>query len=177
MMGLLVQAGGANPHGRIEFAHLGTELSAVVHPLRSPRGNHEVLGAMVLVSDITSEVNAKQARQDLIAQLSHELKTPLHVINMYSEMMVEEPEGVDPLTLEAGNTIHDEVERITALINNILSLSRIEMGSIKVDRTRTRLDDLLRDSVMTLSEKPGRLTSRAITSNRPLRVWCMSIRS
>ena len=51
--------------------------------------------------------------------------------------------------MEAGNTIHDEVERVIALINNILSLSRMEMGSVKVERTRTRLVDLLRDALIT----------------------------
>ena len=123
LLGLLARpsAGTGSTHGTVEFQRDATRLEASAHPLRSPRGSHELLGTLVLVADVTSEANAKQAHQDLIAQLSHELKTPLHVINLYSEMLIEAEEGADQLRLEAGNTIHDEVERVIALINNILS--------------------------------------------------------
>ena len=49
------------------------------------------------------------------------------------------------LRVEAGNVISDEVERVTALINNMLSMSRIEMGNVQIERRRTRLGDLLGD--------------------------------
>ena len=69
---------------------------------------------------------------------------------MYSEMLLEDEDGTHALRIEAGNVIHDEVERITALINNMLSLSRIELGNIKLERRRTRLNDLLEDAFATV---------------------------
>ena len=98
----------------------------------------------MVFSDVTLESMAKQARKELIAQLSHELKTPLHVVGMYAEMLLDPEEDGAELQVEAGNVIIDEVERVTALINNMLSISRIEMGSVQVDRRRTRLGDLLK---------------------------------
>jgi len=50
------------------------------------------------------------------------------------------------LRVDAVNTIVDEVQRMTALINDLLNISRIETGSISLDRHRTRLHDLLRDT-------------------------------
>ena len=54
------------------------------------------------------------------------------------------------------NTIHDEVERMTGLVNNLLSIARIEMGSIDLDKQRIRIGDLLED----IGENLGRLASR-----------------
>ncbi len=126
-------------------------IAVTAYPLFSPRERLEVLGTLVVFSDITAEVLAKQARKDLVAQLSHELKTPLHVIGMYSEMLLEDGVDAEAIRIEAGNVIHDEVERVSALITNMLSISRIEMGSVQLKRRRTRLGDLLQDALDAIS--------------------------
>ena len=148
---------GPSPHASIggvaeieTNSHTGQRVSATAFPLFSPAERTELLGTLVVLSDVTAENLAKQARKELIAHLSHELKTPLHVIGMYSEMLLEDEEGTPELRIEAANVIHDEVERITALINNMLSISRIELGNMNLERRRTRLNDLLEDAFATV---------------------------
>ena len=127
------------------------QIAVTAYPLFSPRDRSEVYGTLVVFSDITLESLAKQARKELVAQLSHELKTPLHVIGMYAEMLLDPDEDGAELRVEAGNVIIDEVERVTALINNMLNILRIEMGSVQLDRNRTRLGDLLKDALQTVT--------------------------
>ena len=96
--------------------------------------------------DITAEKLAKNSSGEFVAHVSHELKTPLNVLAMYSEMLQGEEGNREQFRIEAANVIHDEVERLTLLINNILSITKIESGSISIERKRVKLRDLLQDA-------------------------------
>ena len=104
-----------------------------------------VLGTLVVLHDATREHLARQAGNDFVAHVSHELKSPLNVIGMYSEML--EDAGDEPaLRVEAINVIRDEVERMTSLVNNLLNVSKLEMGNMRPERHRVKLEDMLRDA-------------------------------
>ena len=145
--------GKSSVKGTLEIADAegSGRIAVSAYPLFSPRERLEVLGTLVVFKDVTAESIARESRKDLIAQLSHELKTPLHVMGMYSEMLLEDDADAEAIRIEAGNVIHDEVERVTAFINNMLSISRIEMGSVQLKRRRTRLGDLLQDALDNVS--------------------------
>jgi two-component system sensor histidine kinase VicK len=65
---------------------------------------------------------------------------------MYSETLQGEGELTQDFLVEAANVIKDESERMTMLINNTLNLTKIEMGSISINRSRVKLKDLLQDA-------------------------------
>ncbi|MGB5260499.1 MAG: ATP-binding protein [Gammaproteobacteria bacterium] len=133
----------------LEFVPAGTSGRTIriePYPLFSPRDVSEVLGTLVVFRDITAEKLARNSSGEFIAHLSHELKTPLNVLAMYSETLLGGDGNSEQLRVEAANVIHDEVERLTMLINNMLSLTRIEMGSMSIERTRVKLRDLLQDA-------------------------------
>lgn len=115
------------------------------YPLFSPRDVTEVLGTLVIFRDITAEKIARNSSSEFVAHLSHELKTPLNTLAMYSEALLAN-EVSDELRVEAANVIHDEVERLAMLINNMLSITKIEMGSMGIERKRVKLRDMLQDS-------------------------------
>ena len=104
-------------------------------------------GTLVVLRDATREHLARQAGNDFVAHVAHELKSPLNVIGMYGEMLADAGAGAedDALRVEAVNVIQDEVERMTALVSNLLNVSKLEMGAMRPDRHRVKLDDLLRD--------------------------------
>lgn len=117
---------------------------ASAQPLGGEDGVH-VFGTLVVLHDATREHLARQAGNDFVAHVSHELKSPLNVIAMYGEML--EDAGDDPaLRVEAINVIRDEVERMTSLVNNLLNVSKLEMGNMRPERHRVKLDELLRDA-------------------------------
>ncbi|NNJ93351.1 MAG: PAS domain-containing protein [Halobacteria archaeon] len=132
----------------LEFVPSGTAGRTIriePYPLFSPRDVNEVLGTLVVFRDVTAEKLVLNSSGEFIAHLSHELKTPLNVLAMYSETLL--GDGVDnaQVRVEAANVIHDEVERLVMLINNMLSISKIEMGSMSIERKRVKFRDLLQD--------------------------------
>ena len=126
-------------------------LQVSAYPLFSPRGGNEIYGTLVAFQDVTQEALARQARRDFVSHLSHELKTPMQVIGLYAETLLEAENVSREMQIEAGNVIHDEVERVNVLINNLLSIARIETGATNLSRKRVRLGDLVRDAVESVS--------------------------
>ena len=123
---------------------------AHAYPLFSPRDRNQIQGTLVLFRDYTEESLAKNARGEFVAHVAHELKDPLNVLAMYSESLLRE-EGESPeFRIEAVNVIQDEVERLSMLINNLLSITKIEMGSMNLNRQRVKLRDLLEDVFATI---------------------------
>jgi signal transduction histidine kinase len=103
-------------------------------------------GTLVVLRDATREHLARQAGNDFVAHVAHELKSPLNVIGLYGEMLADAGADVPAVRVEAINVIQDEVERMNSLVNNLLNVSKLEMGSMRPERHRVKLDDLLRDA-------------------------------
>ncbi len=74
--------------------------------------------------------NVDRLRTELIANISHDLRTPLTLIKGYSEMMRDLPDEVTPDNLQI---VIDETERLTSLVNDMLDISKIESGTLKPD--------------------------------------------
>lgn len=102
-------------------------------------------GTLIVLRDATREHLVHQAGNDFVAHVSHELKSPLNVIAMYTEMLQGARADDEQLRVEAVNVIQDEVERMNSLVGNLLKASQLEMGSMSPELHRVKLDDLLRD--------------------------------
>lgn len=122
------------------------------YPLFSPRDNLHLLGSMVVIRDCTEEQMARRSRGEFVAQVAHELKTPLNVLAMYSEALMGEDGNSEDFRTEAVNVIHDEVERLSTLINNLLALTKFELGGMQISRQRVRLHELLEDAFRNISQ-------------------------
>ncbi|MEM6639174.1 MAG: ATP-binding protein [Pseudomonadota bacterium] len=103
-------------------------------------------GCVVLIRDTTQQTIARSSRAEFVAHVAHELKTPLNVLSMYSEALQTADPDDNETIVEASNVIEDEVKRLSALISNMLSLTKIEMGSMDLDKRRVRVNDLLSDA-------------------------------
>ena len=129
----------------IEFNPAGVPDKRLWATAQALLGHSMAYGTLVVLRDATREHLARQAGNDFVAHVAHELKSPLNVIGMYGEMLADG--GVDEaVRVEAINVIQDEVERMNSLVNNLLNVSKLEMGSMRPERHRVKLDDLLRDA-------------------------------
>lgn len=128
------------------------QLEVKAYPLFSPKDDTHLLGNMVVIRDITEEQLARQNRSEFIAQMAHELKTPLNVLSMYSESMLGEDGNSESFRIEAMNVIHDETERLSNLINNMLAISKLEMGGMQINRQRVRISELLQDVLKNIAQ-------------------------
>lgn len=89
--------------------------------------NGKVLGTVLLAFDVTEQAEAERMRREFTANVSHELKTPLQSIIGSAELLengLVKPED-QPRFL---NCIHQEADRLVALINDILRLSQLDEG-------------------------------------------------
>ncbi|MBQ7354164.1 MAG: HAMP domain-containing histidine kinase [Clostridia bacterium] len=85
-------------------------------------------------------------RRELIANVSHDLRTPLTLISGYSEIMRDLPGEVTPENLQ---TIIDESARLTSLVNDLLEISKIQSGNLTPAPFPFSFSDMLRESVST----------------------------
>lgn len=103
------------------------------------------LGALLAFRDVTDEWLAHKGRDEFIAHVAHELKTPLGNVTTYGEELRGMVDPTNAFAVECANTVCDEADRMTRLINNLLDISRIEAGTMGLDLQRVRLHDLFED--------------------------------
>lgn len=85
-------------------------------------------GILLLTFDITEREQAEAMRQEFTANVSHELKTPLHTISGYAELIAQGIAGAEDMPKFAG-LIHHETERLIELVEDILKLSQLDEGA------------------------------------------------
>ena len=123
-----------------------------VYPLFVPTDESRILGRLVVVRDVTESRMMLQRQDEFVSHVAHELKTPLNVMAMYSESLITEGTDNEAYRVEAVNVIHDEVERLSTLINNLLAINQYELGGVVAHRKHVRLHELLEDSFKKISK-------------------------
>jgi PAS domain S-box-containing protein len=104
------------------------------------------IGAIEVFRDLTDEIESDKLKSDFISIASHQLRTPLSAINMYSMMLRDGLAGdLSEEQLAYIHTILTSVERMNVLIDTLLNITRIESGGIKPKPSSVRLDDLARE--------------------------------
>ena len=101
------------------------EYLAAASPVRS---DGAVFGVVLLLFDVTQKQKAEALRREFTANVSHELKTPLHAISGYAELM---KDGLVPPedTRHFGEKIYSEAQRMIDLVEDTLRLSRLDEGA------------------------------------------------
>ena len=100
------------------------EYQITASPVRS---EGELCGAVLLLFDVTEKQKAEQLRQEFTANVSHELKTPLHAISGYAELM---KSGIVQAQDQQrfSENIYTEAQRLIRLVEDIIKLSRLDEG-------------------------------------------------
>ena len=110
-----------------------------------------VSGVVLLLFDVTQKIHAEQLRREFTANVSHELKTPLHAISGYAELLqcgMVKTEDVVPFA----EKIYGEAKRMTTLVEDILHLSRLDEGMTDVAFTEVDLYQKAAEVVASLEE-------------------------
>jgi two-component system cell cycle sensor histidine kinase PleC len=103
----------------------------------------------------TRAEDANQAKSKFLANMSHELRTPLNAIIGFSEIMgsgMFGPLGADRYT-EYCRDIHSSGQYLLDVINDVLDMSKIEAGRMRLDRERLDLDQMLNDSMRVVANR------------------------
>ncbi|HEY2933866.1 MAG TPA: phosphate regulon sensor histidine kinase PhoR [Acidobacteriota bacterium] len=96
--------------------------------------NETLRGAVLVFQDFTALRNLENVRKDFVANVSHELRTPLTSLRGYAETLLENKD-LDPGTRNSFHaTIYKNATRLSALIDDLLTLSSLESGSQNLQR-------------------------------------------
>ena len=107
-----------------------------------------LLGAAVVMSDVTRFRMLDQLKSDMVSTVSHELKTPLTSIQMAVHLLLEEVVG--PLSAKQTELLlaaRQDSDRLLAMVNDLLDLTRIEQGRVKLDLKPVAAADLVGEAV------------------------------
>ena len=101
--------------------------------------------SFIRLFDKTAEHNLQNLQKDFIANASHELKTPISVIIGYCETLLSEKNTKKNIKESFLKTMGNEAERMSRLVNDLLSLSRIERTEFSPPDEKVNLIDILKD--------------------------------
>ncbi len=90
-----------------------------------------------------------ELRRELIANISHDLRTPLALIYSYAEMMQDFPDEISTTQVQ---TIMSETKRLSSLVNDILDVSKLETGTMELHMRNYNLTESINETVVRLSE-------------------------
>jgi signal transduction histidine kinase len=143
-----IVTGGVRRRMTIEVQRDGEQGSGVLRFTIRPVRREDSAAAMISIDDITQQKVAEESRNAFVAHATHELRTPLTNIRLYLETAMEDGE-IDPAVRgKALNVINQEARRLERIVGEMLSVSEIEAGSLRIKRDDVRLDvlfDELRD--------------------------------
>lgn len=105
------------------------------------------VGSLLIMRSVNYEMQIASRKTDFVSNVSHELKTPLTSIRMFSELL-ENSESFDAeQTRKYSSVISKESARLTRLINRLLDFSRLDRGEMKLNFENVDLGDLIRETV------------------------------
>ena len=112
--------------------------------------NEKIIGAVIVIIDITESVKREQLRQEFTSNVSHELKTPLTSISGFAEMM-KSGGTPDETVVDFSTSIYDEAQRLITLVSDIMKISELDEGVIPFEKEQVDLRELSKDIIKRLA--------------------------
>lgn len=121
----------------------------IANAVSDPEDTEDLLGAVILVLDVTEREEQEKYRREFTANVSHELKTPLTSISGIAEIMKNGIVRQEDIPHFAGK-IYDESQRLITLIGDIIRLSQLDENEVPLEREQVDMLELARDVVDSL---------------------------
>lgn len=122
------------------------DVSLTISPIRDSAGR--IIGASKIARDITEKKLEEQRKNDFVAMVSHEMKTPLTSILLYTQLLMKNArKNEDRTGLQMGSRMEAHIKKMILMVQDYLSLARIEEGKIELRQERFDLCPLLEEIV------------------------------
>ncbi len=122
------------------------------------------------------EIEAEQLRSSLLSSVSHDLRTPLAVITGATGTVLQGGSSMtEPTRQELLKTVLEEAERLNRLIRNLLDMTRLESGAVKVRKEWVPLEEVIGGALTHLESRLGSREVRVDVPGDPLLVPCDAV--
>ena len=152
-----------NQNVRIECDEEG-ELNKLFHKINSL--------ASTLNAHAENELKSKEFLKNTISDISHQLKTPLTVLNIYNGILQDESENL-PAIQEFAQLSEQELDRIETLVQNLLKITKLDAGTIVIDKKMENISEIMESVKRHFSfraEKEGKVIG--LSGDRDLDLLC-----
>lgn len=109
-------------------------------------------GAIIVLHDITDIRRLEKMRSEFVANVSHELKTPITSVKGFAETLLSGDVPDEATAKQFMQIIYDESERLNRLITDLLELSKIEKQAMPLNITEVNLNEIIGNSTQTISK-------------------------
>jgi two-component system phosphate regulon sensor histidine kinase PhoR len=128
----------------VPAAQTGGMLSLQAHAAKVRDEAGQVIGTVIVLRDITAIKQVEQMKARFMAGVTHELKTPLSVIRLHAKnLLTYHARLPEPKRNELLDSIQTQVKLLEKLVENILELSRLDAGTLKIERQPHNLVTLI----------------------------------
>ncbi len=132
---------------RVDYPRMSEQLVIDIYVASLSDDEGEPIGAVVVLHDVTELKHLERIRTDFVANASHELKTPITAIRGLAETMVGDPQAERDMLMKYMERIHAQSLRLSNLITDLMTISRLEADQGQADFTRINFNDLVRREV------------------------------
>lgn len=134
----------------------------------APLGSRLVL---LLVEDLTEARRIEAVRRDFVANVSHELKTPVGALSLLSEAVMDASDDPEAVERFAGR-MQNEATRLTSLVQELIDLSRVQNDDPLEDSEPVRVDELVAEAIDRCRQPAAsKQITMAAGGTADLRVW------
>lgn len=113
------------------------------------RNDMNVIGGLIIVlQDVTEQYKLENMRKEFVANVSHELKTPITTIKSYTETLMNGAIEEKEISSQFLSVIDSECDRMTRIVRDLLQLSNLDYNKVKWKKTSLQVKDLLDDVIL-----------------------------
>ena len=113
----------------------------------------ELSGFIAIFHDITEREKLEQVRKDFVANVSHEIKTPITAIQGFAETLLEGALEDRENAARFLATIKSNSERINSLVDDLMTISKIELGVIRVEKAEVDVGEIVESVIELLKDR------------------------
>ncbi len=114
---------------------------------------NSVTGSVLTLHDITRLRQLEEVRKDFVANVSHEIKTPITAMKGFAETLLDGALDDKENAVRFLTMIKNHSERLNSLVDDLLALSGIELGDVKINKMEVSLEQVIDTVFMTLKDK------------------------
>ena len=124
-------------------------LRATISPMAATPSGERPEGSVVILYDITAEAASQQARDEFVASLSQELRTPMTSITGYTDLLLGESVGlIGDMQRKFLQRVKANIERMNSMLNDLIGVTAIDAGQLEIRTTVVDMGEVIEDSII-----------------------------